>query len=328
MPNTERWASAKWWSDDVLEARTAEEANLYVRVHGLAHVDSQVREIFEILASKLNASNIDEYFNVRFRISQAADSAKPLGTGLSRILDPVDVIEFSETIAALFFDGATANRTAPRQLDYASTALADAARYFDNHANNELSAFQNRRNAHQQAYALAHTEKFSLNWLNHRALQLRRRADEYRQWAAEPQNTPAPWKRSAATAPLRAFAMRWLDGLKLANGHTKAAAQYSTIFAVGEESCLNNAGLDSRVVDALFEFIYGAAWQHGNEDGSSYKILEGPQFMLPSADVALAAAANVASRPDQVRFCEVSGTHVVSTLDTEQFTTLLRSCKF
>ena len=328
MPNTDLWGSAKWWSDHLLDARTAEEANLYLRVHGLAQIDSRVREIFEILASKPNASNVDDYFVVRFRISQAADSAKPLGTGLSRILDPVDVIEFSETIATLFFDGATPNRMAARQLNIASIALVDSARFFDDHADSDLSAFQYRRNTHQHAYALANAEKFSPAWLNQRALQLRQRADEYRQWMAAPQGTPAPWKRNAATVPMRAFAIRWLDGLKLANGHTKAAAQYSTIFAVGDESCLSNAGLDSKVVDALFEFIYGAAWQHGNEDGSSYKILEGPQFMLPSADVALAAAANVASRPDQVRFCEVSGTHVVSKLDAEQFTTLLRNCNF
>ena len=99
MSNTDLWASAKWWSDHVLDARTAEETNLYLRLHGLVNLDTRVREIFEVLASKSGDSGTEEYFKVRFRISQPADSAKPLGAGLSRILDPVDVIEFAEGIA-------------------------------------------------------------------------------------------------------------------------------------------------------------------------------------------------------------------------------------
>ena len=328
MSNTELWASAKWWSDHVLDARTAEETNLYLRLHGLVNMDSRVREIFEVLASKSGASGTQEYFKVRFRISQPADSVKPLGAGLSRILDPIEAIEFAEDIARLLFNAATPNRLAPKQLDYASMALTDAGQFFESHASSELAALQSRRNPHQQAYALANAEKLSLSWLNQRAMQLRHRAEQYREWAAEPQGSPAPWKRNVVTEPMRAFAIRWLDGLKLANGYTKAAAKYFTIFAVGTESCLSKDGLESHVVDALLEFIYGRGWQNGNEDGSSYKILEGPQFMLPSSDVALAAAANVASRPDQVRFCQVSDTYHVTKLDAEQFKALLRDCKF
>ena len=328
MPNTDRWVSAKWWSDHVLDARTAEETNLYLRLQGLSNIDSRVREIFEVLASKSGATSGDEYFKVRFRISQPVDSVNPLGAGLSRILDPVDVIEFAESIARLLFDAAAPNRLAPKQLDYAGMALTDAARFFESHACPELSAFAYRRNSHQQNYALEHAEKLSLAWLNQRALQLRERAEQYRQWAAAPQGSPAPWKQNVVSEPLRAFAIRWLDGLKLASGRTKAAAQYFTIFAVCDESCLRNDGLENDVVDALLDFIYGHGWQHGNEDGSSYKILEGPQFMLPSADVALAAAINVASRPDQVRFCQVSGANVITKLNAEQFKAMLRSCKF
>ena len=328
MSNTDLWASAKWWSDHVLDARTAEETNLYLRLHGLVNLDTRVREIFEVLASKSGDSGTEEYFKVRFRISQPADSIKPFGTGLSRILDPIEVIEFAEGIARLLFNLATPNRLAPKQLDYASMALTDAAQFFESHASSELEAMQIRRNSHQQAYALANAEKLSLDWLNQRALQLRQRAEQYRDWAAEPPGSPAPWKRNVVAAPLRAFAIRWLDGLKLPNGYTKAAAQYFTIFAVGAESCLSKDGLESHVVDALLEFIFGRGWQNGNEDGSSYKILEGPQFMLPSNEVALAATANVASRPDQVRFCQVSDSYLVTKVDAEQFRALLRDCKF
>lgn len=328
MSNTDLWAIAKWWSDHVLDARTAEETNLYLRLHGLVNMDSRVREIFEVLASRSGASGTEEYFKVRFRISQPADSVKPLGAGLSRILDPVEVIEFAESIARLLFDVATPNRLAPKQLEYASMALIDAAQFFESHTSSELAALQSARNSQQQAYAMANSEKLSRSWLTERALQLRQRAEQYREWAAEPQGTPAPWKRNAVAGPLRAFAIRWLDGLKLANGDTKAAAQYFTVFAVGDESCLSKDGLESQVVDALLEFIFGQGWKNGNEDGSSYQILEGPQFMLPSSDVALAAAANVANRPDQVRFCHVSAANLVSKLDAEQFRTLLRDCKF
>ncbi len=132
----------------------------------------------------------------------------------------------------------------------------------------------------------------------------------------------------------RTITVRWRDGLQFSSGFTHSAKSFSCVFLLYPlVALLPGDAVANETIDRIWEYLFGLNWQQGNEDGSRYAILSGPEVNYPDRSFTVGIASTGIlqqpnQQPDNLWFLEMDHEGRIAKLSPAHFRAQLKDCQF
>lgn len=124
----------------------------------------------------------------------------------------------------------------------------------------------------------------------------------------------------APVAKLKTALLIIQDGLEFASGFVSEASYLMHIFCRVPENWIEDEKLSVDAREKIYQFLYGANWRMGNEDGSRYVVLDGSSSVLDEATVKNTRWTEKQNTDDtHYRFYLVGADGTLSSVKAEEF---------